>query len=116
MRLYGSLNNRLMEATATELTPTVGMGATIYLWSDRYAATVTKVSASGKTIWLIEDSWDINAENREGLGGGYGSNFRPNPNGRTHKATLRANGTWKTTGSHNGVTLGTRAAYRDPHF
>ena len=115
MRLYGSLSNRLMEGLATDLTPTVGMGATIYLYTDRYAATVTKVSDSGKTIWLTEDSWDINPLTAAN-GGGYGMNFRPNPNGRVHKATRRANGTWKTTGSHNGVTLGTRAAYRDPHF
>lgn len=43
MKLYGSLQNRLMESTKTPAEITVGMGMTVYYWSDRDAYEVTRV-------------------------------------------------------------------------
>lgn len=106
MRVYGNLMNRISEHSLSP-TPEVGMGATLYLWSDRYPATVTKVSPSGKTVTLTED-------NVVGWENSYGVSFAPNPNGRVWTARKGKNGTWKASGS--GVTLGSRAAYRDPSF
>jgi hypothetical protein len=106
MRVYGNLMNRIGEHVLSPA-PTVGMGATIFMWSDRHAATVIAVSPSGKTVWLTEDtvtSWENS----------YGKTFESNPNGRTFVARLTKNGTWKSAG--NGVALGNRAAYRDPSF
>jgi len=40
---YGSLNNRISENRLQPI-PTVGMGATEHLWSDRHAYTVLEVS------------------------------------------------------------------------
>ena len=108
MRVYGNLMNRFAEHTKSP-TPEVGMGATLYAYSDRYPATVTAVSASGKTITLTEDTvteWKND----------YGVTFARNPNGRLFMARLTKTGTWKALGSGEGVTLGARAAYRDPSF
>ena len=38
--------------TPSEVKPVVGMGATICCGSDRRAAQVVRVSASGKTCWI----------------------------------------------------------------
>lgn len=110
MRVYGNLMNRISEHVLSP-TPEVGMAATVYMWSDRLPATVTavKTSKSGKTITitLTEDavtSWKDS----------YGVTFAADPDGRTHTATKRANGAWRSAG--NGVSLGSRAAYRDPSF
>jgi hypothetical protein len=108
MRLYGNLTNRISEHR-TNPAPTVGMGATIYAWSDRYPATVRAVSPSGKTVELTEDrvtSWKRH----------YGTGFEADPTGRAWTARKAKNGTWKTLKSGNGVSLGERAAYHDPSF
>lgn len=115
MRLYGSLNNRISEHSLSPA-PKVGDGATIYAYTDRYAATVIAVSPSGKTVTVQEDNadWEV-------WPSGYAkaNSFVPSPNGRTWTVTLRhvKGGTlWRTKGANNGVRFGTRDAYRDPHF
>jgi len=106
MKVYGNLMNRISEHTTSPV-PEVGMGATIYHWSDRTPATVTKVSPSGKTVELTEDrttEWSND----------YGVSFAPNPSGVVTTARLTKNGTWKADG--NGVSLGKRNAYYDRSF
>jgi hypothetical protein len=107
MRVYGNLMNRISEHSLSP-TPEIGMGATVYMWSDRFPATVTAISDSGKTITLTEDrvtKW----ENY------YGTEFAPGT-GSTWTARKTKNGTWKTLRAGEGVTLGRRSAYRDPSF
>lgn len=111
MKLYGNLMNRISEDSLSPA-PTVGMGATIYLWSDRYPATVTKVSTSGKTVTLTEDHAERTDKN--GLSESQTYEFSPNPSGRVWTARKTKRGTWRAGG--NGVTFGSRAAYRDPSF
>jgi len=108
MKLYGSVINRLEEHSLSP-DPVVGMGATVYAWSDRYAGTITKVSPSGKTVTITEDTvvW-------EPFPSGYAKGYEPNPDGRTWVARKRPNGVWKSAG--NGVRLGWKSAYRDPSF
>ncbi len=48
----GSLVNHIY-STQSPVTPVVGMGATILLWSDRQACTIRKIS--GKSLWVSED-------------------------------------------------------------
>jgi hypothetical protein len=36
-------------------TPVIGMGVTIFHYTDRSAGTIVKISKSGKTIWFSED-------------------------------------------------------------
>ena len=50
--MHGNIINRVQEHSLSP-EPRVGMGATIYMWSDRLAATITAIK--GKTITLTED-------------------------------------------------------------
>lgn len=36
-------------------TPQVGMGATLVMWTDTHAYTITRVSKSGKSFWMKQD-------------------------------------------------------------
>ncbi len=49
----GSLVNHLMSGNPTP--PTVGEGATILMWTDRHAYTVTEVSKDGKKVTIRRD-------------------------------------------------------------
>lgn len=104
--------NRILENTKNPK-PEVGMGATIYFWTDRRAATVTKVSPSGKTIELQEDK--ATRTDNNGMSEMQRYTFERDPNGGIHLARLRKNGTWKTA-TGNGVTLGNRSEYYDFSF
>jgi len=107
MKPYGSLVNRVLEHSLS--TPLLGTGATLYMWSDRLAGTVTAVSPSTKTVTITEDTVEWLP-----YPSGYAKGYTPNPNGRTFTARLTKNGTWKSAGM--GVTFGRRDAYTDPHF
>jgi hypothetical protein len=37
-------------------TPEVGMGATLLMWTDTHAYTISRVSPSGKTFWMRQDA------------------------------------------------------------
>lgn len=113
MRVYGNLMNRIGEHT-TNPKPEVGMGATIFHYSDRSAATVVKVSASGKTVWLTADT--ATRTDNNGMSESQSYTFTPNPDGVSFKASLRKNGTWKLANNGAGVALGRRSAYHDYSF
>ena len=104
--------NRILEHT-TNPKPEVGMGATIYFFSDRHAATVTRVSPSGKTIELQEDLATRTDSN--GFSEMQSYTFERNPGGRRYVARLRKNGTFKTS-TGEGVSLGKRSEYYDFSF
>jgi hypothetical protein len=50
-----SMTNYLMSGTRGQPKPEVGMGATVLMWTDRKAATITQVSKSGKRIAIQQD-------------------------------------------------------------
>ena len=54
MKFYGGLVNRMQEGAPVVTVPSVGDGATLYMYSDRHAYTVrtVTVSPSGKTITI----------------------------------------------------------------
>jgi hypothetical protein len=111
MRVYGNLMNRVAEHSL-QPKPEVGMGATIYLWSDRLAGSVIRVTKSGKTAWIQEDRTQRTDKNGQSEVQDY--TFTADPDGRIFRATLRKDGTWRA--GSNGVTFGRRDAYRDPSF
>lgn len=111
MRMYGNLMNRISEHTLSPV-PEVGMGATIYLHSDRLPCTVERVSPSGKTARLREDTAIRIDQN--GMSELQKYRFEPNPNGRAFTARRRENGTWRA--GSNGVSFGARSKYYDFSF
>ena len=101
------------------MTPEVGMGATVTIWTDRYPATVERVSPSGKVVWLRRDRYVLVAgsymdEHQEYL-------IEPDPAGSVERASLRKNGRWKMAGVRTRapggtVSFGHQSAYSDPSF
>lgn len=100
---------------AMEVSVEEGMGATMNLWSDRRAMTVTKV-ISPKKIEVVENETkcvDYYAGNYEVLD--------TLTNKHSHIFTLRRNGTWVEEGQPKKfgsvtLTLGFRRHYIDPSF
>jgi hypothetical protein len=113
MRVYGNLVNRVSENTKSP-TPEVGMGVTIYAYSDRYPGTVTKVWPSGKTIEVTED--DAKRIDKNGLSESQEYEFSRNENGRVYRCRLDKEGRWRVLRSHEGVSLGERDRYYDFSF
>lgn len=95
-----------------EVSPEVGMGATIYHWSDRTAATIIQVS--GKRIVLQEDS--AIRTDKNGMSESQSYDYSPDPNGRLWFATLRKDGNWKVSKSTEIVGIGHRRQYHDYSF
>lgn len=94
--------------------PEVGMGCTECLWSDTHAATITKVSPSGKTIWYRRDIAKVVRGSKHDGSAEYEYSY--DENGYDHKATLRSNGQYRATGTNFIIALGVRNEYYDPHF
>ena len=96
--------------------PKVGEGVTVQIGSDSYAATIIKVSASGKTLHIQRDRAHPTKANDY-----YGAQshvFTADPTAEVEKATLRWDGRYRLKGCSNygGLTIGRRRAYHDPCF
>lgn len=96
------------------MTPTIGMGATIYYYSDREPATIIEISPSGKRIVLREDK-SIRLDNN-GMSECQSYRYEPDPDGKIHAATLRKDGTYRLIGGKTVVSLGDRRHYHDYSF
>ena len=92
----------------------VGMGCTINEFSDSHAATITRVSPSGKTIWYRQDIATVNEGSCQDGSAKYAYKF--NENGIDEKATLRSSGQYRSTGTDYLITLGGRHEFYDPTF
>ena len=113
----GSLINHLM-SNSSNPAPTVGMGATICLWSDRHACTVTKVSSNGKTLTVQEDK--ATRTDGNGMSDDQSYSYEVNPLASEQVFTLRQTGRYvrKGMGMRSGTTLslGHRNSYYDFSF
>jgi hypothetical protein len=105
-----------MAGITQEKAPEVGMGATLPIGSDRYAATVVEVSKSGKRVVLQYDTVTVLPSSP--LCESY--SFETNPNGVRMTFTLRRDGYWTRLGQSGRnaqiAHLGHRRHYRDPSF
>lgn len=127
--MIGSIINHVMSRqTNGEPEPTVGMGATVLMYSDRHAATVTRVERVAGTI-VIDVRHDV-AKVVKGstFDGSAEYEYTPDPEGwlntfRKNQKTGRWDSVWfnRETGRYNkngtgGLAIGRREEYRDPHF
>jgi len=110
----GSLINFVMSASRNA-TPEVGKGATIIMWSDRHACTISSVSKSGKTLKVIEDE-SIRVD-KNGMSDQQDYEYRPGKGGE-QVFTLRKNGAWVAAGCKSGprLSIGFRDTYYDFSF
>ena len=126
---YGSLQNRVMEkATRGQPTPTVGMGATILLHSDRHAGTIIAVANGKNGVVMIQ----VQHDNEKVVAGSTHDGtaayeFTPNTSGRVD--TFRFDGVrwWEMRWNDetkrfnkckhgHGLRIGERDSYYDPTF
>jgi hypothetical protein len=88
---------------------TPGDGVTICHFSDRTAATVVRVSASGRTIWMQDDAASLDPPDWTPIfaPGGFAGHctnqheqryiYHRDEFGRMRRASLRKDGSWRTT-------------------
>lgn len=107
--LYGSLMNRICENAKSEEEIKVGMGATIYWYSDRTACTVVEVKS--KCSIVIQRDIATRIDNR-GMCENQEYEFSQDENGRKYECYCR-NGVWKTKGDKQRVVVGKREEYYD---
>lgn len=124
----GSVMNHLYSRmTVGQPMPVVGMGATMLLWSDRHACTVTQVQeVRGKTIITVQTDHAV-VESGSAHDGSAKYRYDRNPSGSEYHFRLEADGRWQQVvisrqtgrwgkaGGH-GLRLGERDHYYDPSF
>lgn len=93
--------------------PTVGMGATMLMHSDRHAYTIVEV-VSDKEVVVQQDN--AVRTDKNGLSESQTYEYSPNPQGEKHTVTLRKHGGWVTKKGHQRWHIGERREYRDPSF
>ncbi len=136
-RLYGSLQNRLME-NCVGTAPEVGLGCTVCLHSDRHAYTIMKVDKSGKKFWISQDKVTMKPNGGLGTAGQQEYEYETVTRAPEHCEEVRLckDGRWrvaypvwrddnkhpdggkwgKSTQGGSGVMIGVRDEYYDPHF
>lgn len=92
----------------------LGMGATIYHWSDRTPTTVIQITHKGKRIVIQEDK--ATRTDNNGMSECQSYNYGPDPNGATYIATLRKDGKYRLVGERILVSIGERIKYHDYSF
>jgi|SRR5208282_3469700 len=107
-----------MSVKANNTSPEVGMGATVCYWSDRHAATIIRVENNGKRI-VVQEDISIRTD-KNGMSESQSYQYEPNPNGTTHLASLRKDGSYRIVGqkTKNGtrISIGFRNQFYDYSF
>lgn len=126
----GSLTNHLHgRATVGQPKPEVGMGATILLWSDRHAATITSVHTKGNDTYVTTQDDEVRVTSGSAHDGSAVYEFSRNEKGRIrHFKATSADGEWhqirwnedtkrwNRIRGGNSLRIGSREEYRDPSF
>lgn len=107
-------------------TPTVGMGATELMWTDRHALTIVEVVMKGDKVERIATTRDdAKVVRGSGHDGSAEYEYTSNVNGSKSWWRIGSKGLWE--GIHqrdgrwrktntSGLRIGSREEYRDPSF
>jgi hypothetical protein len=114
------VNNLMMDSRQRE--PSVGDGATVLMWTDRYAATIVTVerfktgrrAGEVKAVEVREDH--AKRTDRNGQSESQTYEYSPNPSATVQRFTLRANGRYEQPGGGSGLLIGHREMYHDFTF
>ena len=123
-----SISNHIYSrATIGQPEPTVGMGATLLCWTDRHAATITKVETIGGKVHVTIQQDNAKRSDKNGMSESQEYEYTPNLNG--HQTTFRQdeNGGWQQVRFNattkrwskiegEGLMIGKRAEYHDFSF
>jgi len=117
----GSIINRIIEGPAKQQ-PEVGMGVTVTMYSDRNAGTITelvpyKKGAKAGQIRIIRVRMDdFTVVSGSEADGSARYEFAPGPGDRHTVDFLPTKRGWRRKGGGDGLVLGSRDRYYDPHF
>lgn len=110
-----SLTNAIM-ASCKQPKPEIGMGATIIMYTDRYAATILAVTRQG--VYITEDI--VTRTDKNGMSESQDYTYAPNPIAKMQVFTLRKTGRYVRRGEPmrggTHLVIGTRDHYIDPSF
>jgi len=119
-KIFGSLHNRMLEH-AGHPAPVVGMGCTVSMYSDRYAATIVEVIRKGIAPCGVVIQRDMATRTDcNGLSESQEYSYEMKPQAQKETYSRRKNGTYVKVGE--GVSEGTkliigqRLHYIDPCF
>lgn len=120
--LTGPTNNLFsnMMVQSKQPEPVLGMGATICLYTDRYAATVVEINRfkTGKRAGMVSKVvvQEDNAKRADtnGMSDSQDYTYTPDPNGRRFEFNVNAKG--KFLGDGFSLSLGNREKYHDYSF
>ena len=98
---HGSLTN-MLSGTDPEVVPTVGMGCTELMWTDRHAYTIVWVSKTGKTIRVQRDI--ATRTDKNGMSECQDYEFSPDTNAELVTVRLTTKG-WKSKRSLSASSL-----------
>lgn len=106
-----SLTNYMMSGTVGAPTPVVGMGATILMWTDRYAATIVKVTPT-----QIHVQRDIAKRiDKNGMSETQNYEFTTDPTASVEIFRKTKSG-YRMTGGGASLRIGERDEYHDFSF
>lgn len=113
----GSVINAIMRQGKHPI-PKIGMGATVLGYTDRHAATITKIDNGGKRVFISRDL--ARRTDKNGMSESQTYEYTTCKNCPSFAYTLRKNGRFVREGSsmHNGETIlvGHRESYHDYSF
>lgn len=105
-----STNNWLLSGTKGAPIPTVGMGATILMWTDRKACTIVKVT---RTQVHVQEDIATRADSN-GMSDAQDYTYAPNPAAPVLVYRLNKRGAYK--GPLGQLRIGERCSYHDYSF
>ena len=108
---HGSLINEL---AVTNKVPTVGDGATIAYWSDRQAATIVEVSASGRKVTVRNDK--ATRVDSNGMSDAQRYEYETDPEGAVSVFSRRKDGQFREVNGTAKLLIGVRNHYHDFSF
>ena len=117
MHLYGSVTNRLAENMIGRPEPDIGMGATLYMWSDRLPYTIVKVvrfktgDRAGQVSHVHAQKDHATRTDSRVMSEDQTWDFTPNPNG--HIEVFRVNKAGQLKGNGGTLGVGHREKYHD---
>jgi hypothetical protein len=120
--MYGNLINRIME-TSRHPEPEVGMGATVCMWSDRHAVTISEVvryksGPKAGQVKAVKTRADRSIRtDSNGMSDAQAYRYEPIPDAPEATWTLRKDGSFRKQGSnYTSLVIGSRDTYHDYSF
>jgi hypothetical protein len=93
----------------------VGMPCTYTSGTDSYPAHVSRISDSGKSVWIKDADWKADVEGGHDYFGNQKYIITPNDNREEVRVRRNKYGQWKRH-TYSTVYFGVARYYQDPHF